>query len=421
MHVSVVGVNHQTAPVAVREKAAISAEQLYQSRSGLRHYISRGIILSTCNRTEVYATDSDHRQAEAASLNFLKVHLGIPDADLPRYVYVYKDEAAVEHLFRVASGLDSMIIGEFEVLGQVGQALEIAEKARMVNLPLRSLFQSAVRTGRRVREETGISQNALSVSSVAVDLAASIVGDLRSGKMLIIGAGEAGRLVAKAARDRGASRLVVASRTKERAVPLAAALGGVPASLKNLVAEMSTCSIVVTCASAPRRILDFRQVAAAMKSRPELPLVIIDIAVPRNVEPAVRQIDNVFLYDIDDLTEISALNRQQREGEMQEVVEIIAAERDKFVTWWRALEVRPVVSALMKKAEEVRRAQLNQTLKKLPRLSAEERDSLEAMTKSIVTKILRNPVQYLKANVDGDRDYAEIVSELFQLNREKPG
>ncbi len=421
MHVSVVGVNHQTAPVAVREKAAISAQQLYQSRSGLRHYISRGIILSTCNRTEVYATDSDYRQAEAASLNFLKVHLGIPDADLPRYVYVYKDEVAVEHLFRVASGLDSMIIGEFEVLGQVGQALEIAEKARMVNLPLRSLFQSAVRTGRRVREETGISQNALSVSSVAVDLAASIVGDLRSGKMLIIGAGEAGRLVAKAARDRGASRLVVASRTKERAVPLAAALGGVPASLKNLVVEMSTCSIVVTCASAPRRILDFRRVTAAMKARPELPLVIIDIAVPRNVEPAVRQIDNVFLYDIDDLTEISALNRQQREGEMQEVVEIIAAERDKFVTWWRALEVRPVVSALMKKAEEVRRAQLDQTLKKLPRLSAEERDSLEAMTKSIVTKILRNPVQYLKANVDGDRDYAEIVSELFQLNREKPG
>ena len=417
MHVSLVGINHRTTPITILEKAAISTEQLSDSLSSLRHYMSYGIVLSTCNRTEVYSTANDDRHAKEASLSFLKARLNIPDADLPQYVYVYEDEAAVEHLFRVACGLESMIVGEFEILGQVGHALAVAEKARMVNLPLRHVFQSAIQTGRRVREETGISKNALSVSSVAVDLAAGVVGDLGSCKMLVVGAGEAGRLVAKAAKDRGAPRIVVASRTRERASTLAATLGGIPIGLDDLVEELSTCNIVVTCAGAPHRILGFHRVEAAMKTRPQSPLVIIDIAVPRNVEPAVGQISNVFLYNIDDLTEISDLNRKQREGEIQKAMEIIAAEVDKFASWWRALEVRPVVVALMRKAEDIRCAQLDKTLDKLRRLSDEERDSLEAMTKSIVTKILKDPIEYLKAN--SNTDYAEMVSKLFRLDTEK--
>ena len=416
MHVSLVGLNYQTAPIAVREKMAISTDRLYDSLQLLNRYVAHGVILSTCNRIEVYAMDS--HPAEEASINFLNDIAGISFADLLPHIYLRKNETAFRHLFQVASGLDSMIVGEFEILGQVGQALETAEKADMVNLSLRHIFQSGIRTGRRVREETGISKNALSISSVAVDLAARMVGELQSSKILVIGAGEAGGLVVKVARDRGASRIVVASRTQERAATLAATLGGIPISLNNLVEELSTTDIVVTCAGAPQRILDFHHVERAMKNRPELPLVIIDIAVPRDVEPTVRQIRNVFLHDSDDLTQISDLNREQREGEVQKAREIIAAEVAKLVSWWRALEVRPVVSALMSKAEMIRSTQLNKTLKKLPSLSDEERARLEAMTRSIVTKILKGPVQHLKANTSYSGDYADIVSKLFQLKSE---
>lgn len=418
MYVSLVGVNYSTTPIRFREKLAVSTDGLHDSLLLLRHYVPHGIILATCNRTEVYAMDT--HPAEEASINFLNAMTGVSFADLLPHIYLRKNETAFGHLFRVASGLDSMIVGEFEVLGQVRQALEAAEKTRMVNLPLRHIFQSAIRTGRRARDETGISKNVLSVSSVAVDLATKVIGDLKSCKMLVIGAGEAGRLVAKVAKGRGTSQIVVASRSQETASTLAAMLGGTSITLNNLVDELSTCHIAVACTGAPHWILDFRHVEEAMKARPELPLAIIDIGVPRNVEPAVGQIDNVFLYNIDDLTEVSDSNRQQREGEIQQAKEIIAAEVSKFVSWWRTLEVRPVVSALMRKAEDIRSAQLNKTLKRLHPLSDEERDSLEAMTKSIVTKILQEPIRHLKANASSN-DYAEMLSELFRLDRENGG
>ncbi len=416
MRISLVGVDHQTAPVAIREKVAISTKKLYDALPMLGSFTSRGIILSTCNRTEVYTIDSDQRHAEKASLDFLKARLGITDAALNRYVYLFEDRTAVEHLFRVASGLESMIIGEFEVLGQVGHALEAAEGVGMVSLPLRHIFQSAIRTGRRVREETGISRNALSVSSVAVDLAAGIVGDLKGCKMLVIGAGEAGRLAAKVAKDRGIPQMVVVGRTQQRASALASQLGGTPVTPNNVGGELLTTNIVVTCAGAPHRILSVGQVKQAMGKRPALPLVIIDIAVPRNVEPAVGQIKNVFLYNIDDLTELSKLNRKQREDEMEKAAQIVADELDKFTLWWQEFKVRPLIRALTSKAEEIRRSHFGRTVKKLPRLTEEEQYSLEMMTKSIVSKILKDPLHYLKAN--GSKDYAEMMREIFRLDEE---
>ncbi|MFC1966489.1 glutamyl-tRNA reductase [Chloroflexota bacterium] len=416
MNVCLVGVNHRTAPVAIREKAAIRAGELYNSLELLRSYVPQGVILSTCNRTEVYTVTDDKNRAQTVSFDFLQTHLDIPDTALGRYIYVLENEAAVEHLFRIACGLDSMIIGEYEVLGQVGQALEAAEKSKLVNLPLRRLFQNAIKTGRKVREETGISKNALSVSSVAIELAARTIGNLRSCKMLIIGAGEAGRLAAKAAKDRGVSQIIVASRTQTRASTLAVKLGALPISMNNLPEELNTCNLVIACADAPHYLLDIHRVKTAMEQRSELPLVIIDIAVPRNVAPEVAQINNVFLYNIDDLTKVSEQNRRDREGEVEGVAEIIAAEMAEFTAWWRALEVRPVVSALMKKAEDIRSAQLNKTLRKLRPLSDEERDNLIAMTRSIVTKILRDPIGHLKENTDSNDNHAEIVSKLFRLD-----
>lgn len=421
MHVSVVGINHQATPITIRERASISTEKLYDSLLLLRSYVPHGVIVSTCNRTEVYTIDMEGHDAKEASLNFLKAHIDIPETDLHQYIYVSSDKAAVEHLFRVACGLDSMIVGEFEVLGQVGYAVDVAGRAKMVNLPLRHIFQSAIRTGRRVREETGISKNALSVSSVAVDLATRVIGDLRKCKILVLGAGEAGRLVVKAAKEREVTRIVVASRTPERASALAAKLGGIPISLSNLVEELNTTNIVVTCTGAPHQILSNLQVKEAMKKRPKLPLVIIDIGVPRNVEPAVRQIENVFLYNIDELIEISDLNRKQRESEIHGAERILTAEVDKFISWWQAFESRPIVSALMKKAEGIRFNQLNKTLKKLSPLSYEERERLDAMTKSIVIKLLKDPIQYLKTNANANRADVEVISKLFRLNEEKRG
>ncbi|MBI3041011.1 MAG: glutamyl-tRNA reductase [Chloroflexi bacterium] len=419
MQVSLVGVNHRTTPVSVREKVAVGVEQLEDCLSRLHNYVPHGLILSTCNRTEVYATSRDGKLGVEASIKFLKDHSNMSDVSLLRHVYIHQGQAVVEQLFQVACGLDSMIIGEFEVLGQVNHALEVAEGAGMVNPLLRNLFLSAIRTGRRVRVKTGISKNALSVSSVAVDLAERAVGDLAGSKIIVIGAGEAGRLVAQAAKKRGANQIVVANRTRKRAAPLAKALGATAVDLKNLESELVTAHLVITCTGAPYRILDAGRVREAMKARPELPLVIIDIAVPRNAESSVGEIDNVFLYDIDDLTELSNQNYQQREGEIQAALAIIAAEVDKFNSWWQALEVRPIVGALMKKADDIRQEQLNKTLRKLPPLSDEERESLEAMTRSIVNKILMEPIDHLKTKTNGNQDYAELVSELFQLNTEQ--
>ena len=421
MHISLVGVNHRTAPVNVREKVAIRNEELNRYLSLLCNHVAHGIILSTCNRTEVYITGNEGGDVAAASLRFFQNNLSISDADLGRCAYVIIGQKDIaEHLFRIACGLDSLIIGEYEILGQVGNALETAEKAGMVNLPLRHLFQGAIRTGRRVREETGISKNALSVSSVAVDLAAQVIGDLEDSRLLIIGTGEAGRLVAKASKDRGVTQIAVASRTLERAAELASLLGGKPVEMDNLTEELITCDIVVGCASAPHALVAAERIESVMRHRPDSPLVIIDIAVPRNVADNVAGLKNVFLYNIDDLTEISEANRKQREEEIARASEIIRGELDKLSAWWHGLETRPAVSALMEKAEAIRSTQLDTTLKKLRPLSQEEKDYLEAMTKSIVVKILKDPLHYLKSNSVSNGDSAELIRQVFRLKVESP-
>ncbi len=254
-------------------------------------------------------------------------------------------------------------------------------------------------------------------------MATRIVGDLSSCKILVIGAGEAGRLVAKAARDRGASQIIVYNRSQERASVLAEALGSATIASGNLMEELSTADIAISCTAAPHIILKLDHVEKAMSNRPNLPMVIVDIAVPHDVDPMVRLIKNVFIYNIDDLTETSALNRKQREGEIQRAIGIIKDEVDKFTTWWQALELRPVISAITTKSENIRRAQLGKTLHKLRGLSDKERNSLEAMTKAIVTKMLNDPIQYLKKNTCdtyNKKDYTQMLNELFQLNVRKP-
>lgn len=418
-YLSVVGISHNTTPIAFREKLAISASQLPNALLLLRRYSYPGVILSTCNRTEIYAISSKGHSAEPRIIDFLKDHANIHDTDLSAYSYAYHDEDVISHLFRVAAGLDSMVVGEFEILGQVSQALETAEQAQMADLPLRNFFQSAMRTGRRVRDETLISKNALSVSSVAVDLATKVIPDLSGCNMLVIGAGEAGRLVAKAAKDRGACHIVVTSRSRDRVSALASMLGGRPAAFEELKGELCDSDIVISCTGAPHTVLDAGLIGEAMQARPERPLVIIDIAVPRDVEPDVERISNVFLHNIDDLVQISNSNRELRGDEVQRAQAIVLDEAERFSSWWRTLEVRPTVSALIGKAESIRTRQLNLTLKKLQGLGDEERQSLEAMTKSIVQRILHDPIKCLKENGDSKQSYIQAVRELFRLDEEK--
>jgi glutamyl-tRNA reductase len=419
MQIHIAGVNHSTTPIEIRERLAVSNDRLFDALSLLREYVSQGLILSTCNRIEVYSVVESSDSSQPGT-DFFKAWANISDADLSPYIYCYQNEAAVRHLFRVASGLDSMIIGEFEILGQVKNSLEEANKARMVEHPLRTLLHQALRVGRQVREETGISKNALSVSSVAVELAAKAIGDLTRCKALVIGTGEAGRLVAKALKERGVANITTTSRSYEKASALAKSLGGSSVDIGSLGPELTGCDIAISCTGAPHLILDLKTLENAMSARENQPLVIIDIAVPRDVDPAVGRLSNVFLYDIDDFTHISERNRKQRETEIQKAVEIIESEVKRFASRWQAMEVKPLISSLVGKAEAIRQAQLKMTLKKLRRLSTEEQQSLEAMTEAIVQKILHDPIQRLKKDAHGRDDYIRLVTELFQLDKDKP-
>jgi glutamyl-tRNA reductase len=410
----VVGVNHSTMPVEFREKLAASASS-GDAPLQFHDHVVQGIVLSTCNRTEVYVVDNDANRAQQAGVDFLKCHTNMPETELLPCLYVYQDADAMRHIFRVTSGLDSMIIGEFEILGQVRQALEQAEKSRMVGLPLLNLFRQAVQVGRLAREKTDISRNALSVSSVAVEMARRIVGDLSQCHILVIGAGEAGRLVAKAAKEKGACQIAVTSRSYEKASALASALGGKAVALANLGEQLKAADIVISCTGAPHIILDASQLRETMQARPKKPMVVIDIAVPRDVEAEAGQIENVFLYNIDDLNEVSNSSRKLREKETKRAAVIIEAEVERFASWWRTLEVRDTIGALVSKAEDIRQAQLDVTLKKLKKLSPEERDALEAMSKTMMQKLLHEPIECLKT----DRRYAAAVSELFNLEQER--
>lgn len=419
MQIHIAGVNHSTTPIEIRERLAVSNDRLFDALSLLREYVSQGLILSTCNRIEAYSV-AESSDSSQPGIDFFKAWANISDADLSPYIYCYQNEAAVRHLFRVASGLDSMIIGEFEILGQVKNSLEEANKARMVEHPLRTLLHQALRVGRQVREETGISKNALSVSSVAVELAAKAIGDLTRCKALVIGTGEAGRLVAKALKERGVANITTTSRSYEKASALAKSLGGSSVDIGSLGQELTGCDIAISCTGAPHLILDLKTLENAMSARANQPLVIIDIAVPRDVDPAVGRLNSVFLYDIDDFTHISERNRKQRETETQKAMEIIESEVKRFTSRWQTMEVKPIISSLVEKAEAIRQAQLKMTLKKLRRLSTEEQQSLEAMTEAIVQKILHDPIQRLKRDAHGRDDYIRLVTELFQLDKDKP-
>jgi glutamyl-tRNA reductase len=421
----VVGLNHRTAPLEVRERLAVSKNSLPEALRAMQDRSAPGVILCTCNRSEFYTLEPDNHagsvdgwaNGDERVKKFLVDYFDISLLDVERYIYVYRDVECIQHLFRVVSGLDSMILGEKQVVGQVREAFAAAVRADTVPQPLSHLFQRALRAGRRVRRDTAIGQNALSISRACVELARGALGDLSQRRVMVVGTGDAGRLVAEALRSAGAREIVVTNRTYQRAVELANDLSAQAIPFADLAGELRHADIVIACTGSPGYVLEAPMVRAAMALRPDRPLFLMDIAVPRDIDPAAAQISNVFLHDLDDLETVSQASRLEKAQEVEQAEEMVAKETQRFLEWCLGREVLPTVIALRHQAEEVRQRELRKTVGKLDsKLAPEELASLDAMTRAIVNKLLHNPTVYLKQQRNPGN--LHIAREIFQLPTE---
>lgn len=416
-HIEVIGINYKTTPVAMRSKVAIGSRQLEEALDSLHRFADGGIIVGTCNRLEIY-TLAPVEDASDKIIRFLVSRSGMDEIKLRTHVYIQQDIEAVRHLFKVAAGLDSMIIGEYEILGQVKRALDAVRRKHQAGLPLIELFSRAITCGRKVRSETMISRNALSVSSVSVDLAERAAGNIKDCQVLVVGAGEAGRQVAKTCRERGAVCITVISRSSHKGIPFAREIGGVWVPMDRLADELVNNDVVICCSGAPHTIIKFRAVQEAIELRCNKPQVIIDIGVPCNVDPAIKYIEQVSLYDIDEITAIARENYKERSLELEKAEEIVNSEADKYMAWWHEQKVKPLIIALVNRAENTRQAKLSKLFKNNPDFTDEQRVHIEALSKSMVQKILHEPIQCLKENCKND-EYLRIVKEMFNLDKTK--
>lgn len=424
MHLICVGISHHTAPVALRERLAFPASQL---RTGLHalleppngaHPLYEAVILNTCNRLEVYALASDSEAGKAEIRDFLARFHELPAHTFEPCLYAYVDDQAVTHLFRVAAGLDSMIVGESEILGQVRRALEVARGQGAAGRVLTRIFQHAVHAGSRARQETRISHRAASVPSAAVALARELRGTLSGLQVLVVGAGEMGALTAKALMDQGAQGIIVSNRSYPRAVELARQWNGCAVTFDRLSQAMAQVDLIISATDAPHPVICRDTVTAVMAQRPDHPLLIIDIAVPRDVEPEVGTLPGVHLYDIDALQRMVEQNLAERRAEIPKVEAIVAEEVADCMTWFRALEVVPTIVELRRRAEAIRQAEVEQALRRLNGLSEKEREIVEMLSRRIVNKLLHEPTVRLKqhANSHSGFYYTEAIRELFGLD-----
>ncbi|MBI4302623.1 MAG: glutamyl-tRNA reductase [Chloroflexi bacterium] len=414
MAILVAGANYKTAPLEVRERLSLAGDKLEETLHHLPQYVNSGVILSTCNRTEIYTTSEMAASEQSRLYRFLSDISGLPSFLITSYLYTYRHKEAAKHLFQVASGLDSMVVGETQILGQVREALEMAQKASTASLPLTKLFHHALRVGRRARHDTDISRNAASVSSAAVALAKNFWGDLDSAAILVIGAGRMGARTAKILASNADPNITVTNRTHTRAIELANEVKGEACPFDQLEQALARSDIVFSATTSLNYILTAPLLKKAMRQRNQRDLYIVDIAVPRDVDPEVKKIKNVFLRDIDDLKAVSESSLRGRQEEVSRVEAIIDSELDKFGLWWNALEARPTIIALRHKAEAIRQREIDKTIRKLPNLSPEERRRIDSLTTAIINKLLHHSLMHLKQN-GHYKDLEPEVRELFDL------
>lgn len=373
-------------------------------------------ILSTCNRLEFYALT--HTDQFEPLLQFISDTTGVPTSELTPHVYHYTQAEAVLHLGQVASGLDSMILGEPQILGQVTEAYELGLSQRAIGPVLSALFRYAIHAGKRARTETAIGRNATSTSAIAVKLAEELVGNLNTAHTLVVGAGEMAELAVEALRLRGTRHLTVVNRTHDRARQLAERWQATPLTFENLSQALLDADIVITSTGAPHILIKPPMVAAVMRRRPERPLLFIDIAVPRDVDPDVKQLPQVGCYDIDDLTARLNGSLAERQLEVPQVEAIVAAEAGTFLAWLKSLEIIPVISDLRAKADAIRRSEIEKTFRHLAHLDETDRKRIEVLTESLVNKLLHDPTLRLKAEAGNGHaaEYAAALRHLFALS-----
>jgi glutamyl-tRNA reductase len=420
MSIVVIGVNHHTSPLSLLERLAVAPTDLPKAIGGLvsRVNVREAVILSTCNRTEVYAVAERFHGAYADIRDFF-CELGNLDPDeLHPHLYSQHDDAAVGHLFEVAAGLDSAVLGETEILGQVRAAWESAQSEGGAKATLNLLFRHAIETGKRARTETAISRSTASVSSAAVEMANERLGAIAGKRMLVVGAGEMGEGVALALVRAGATDITVTNRTHSRAIDLAARVGGAVVPYAELPAALAQADVLLTCSRAGTIVVDADLVTTARAAVETVrPLLIVDIAVPRNVDSAAAYLPGVTLLDLDDLRDWAAKGIELRNHEAQHVRDIVGEEVERFGIETTARQAAPLVSLLHERAEHIRRAELERFASKLAAMPQAQRDVVEALTKGIVAKLLHQPSVRLKDDAGtpkGERN-AAAVRDMFDL------
>ena len=414
----VIGVSHRTAPLPVREALAFPKDQLRDALLRLRAETGAGeaMILSTCNRVELYTRQDDPGAVEASE-SFLARYHSRDGRELHAVLYRYADAEAIRHAFRVASSLESMVIGEPQILGQVKEAYQAAEEAGTLGSALNALRNRTMAAAKRVRTETGIGRNAVSISYVAVELARKIFGELKDKNVLLVGAGKMSELAAKHLVRSGGRATVLGGRTFEKAAELAAALGGKAAPFESLRDELARADIVISGTGAPGIVIhpaDVESARAARRRRHARPLFLIDIAVPRDIDPAVRKIGGVFLYDLDDLKAVAEANVRERLKEAAAAEALVEREVREFLDWQKAREAVPLLNELRRRAEEIRRHELDKAKRRIGPLTPEQDEAIEAATTAIVNKLLHSPTVHLK-EAARETDAPEQLSLIRKL------
>ena len=413
-----IGLSHRTAPIELRERVDFAREGLEAAlaRLAARNVVREMAVLSTCNRAEVYAA-ADTDSAVDRVMQFFAEYHGVSPAALQAHLYVHRGADAARHLFRVAAGLDSLVVGEPQILGQVKAAYTVASEQHYTGTVLNRLFHLAFAAGKRVRSETGLGEGAVSISYAAISLAKKIFGDLSRLQVLVLGSGEMGKLTGMHLRAQGVRGITIASRTRSTAERLAQQLGAVACDWADTDSALAQADIVVTATGAPSAILSKADIERVMRTRRERPLFIIDIAVPRDVDPAAGSLEQVFLYNVDDLQGIVESNLSRRTSELSRADAIVSSEAAKFAAWLQSREIIPTVVALRDRFEAIRRGELNRLQHKLSGLPPEAQAQVDHITRLIVEKLLLTPTEQLKAVSDDSlaATYSDALNRLFSL------
>ena len=414
------GVSHRTAPLALRERLALTEGRAAGVLSGLvgEEPISEAAAISTCNRTELYLVATDAVEAETAALGVLAREASIPLTELVGAIYSRRETDAARHLFGVTAGLDSLILGEAEIQGQVKRAYELALVEGATGPVLNRLFRGALAAGKRARSETAVGEKGVSIPSVAVELAQRSLGDLAERRVLLVGAGETSELTARALAARGAEAIFVANRRHNRAIGLAERFGGSAVRIEELPAQLEQADIVVSTTNSPHHLIELAELEAVMAQRDQRPLLLIDLAVPRDIDPACRELPGVSLHDVDDVQAIVERNTSGREAEARRAQSILDSELHRFERWLGSQEVMPTVAALRERADAIVAQVLAENESRWESLSERDHERVELLARAIASRLLHEPTLRIKEAADREDLYPSVTAlrELFGLD-----